>query len=391
MNAREIKPHRLGYGGYEPPIVCLCSGFGLGMYVPGLMIRDRIRGSGVPAVAEVFETIMSEEGLKNVEKSRKAYRKSFEVALAAQRIPTDIRTSVDPEKMGALFRLWQDFRCRRFICMSGHWVFVLNEYKKIIGDQIEADFLYVDASLAPSWRQLKKLLPSYADGYNEISLYDSEKLTIERFVSTGVDPIPYSARNGRLVVHGGGWGFGRTDSAVVALEEQGFKLDVVCHELVKDLSPRNDRRFYMDDPGWRAWHLDDKGEIGFPPFAKIYSGTEPTFKQASVQQGLYEIIREDNAIVSKPGGGTLLDSFATATPLIMLVPFGPHEVSNAKIWSTCGFGLFFEDWARTNFPMEALEEMHRNLVKSRANVVDYVSELLERSKLSLSGQRSTLC
>ncbi|MFF8914745.1 hypothetical protein ACF08M_15855 [Streptomyces sp. NPDC015032] len=47
-------------------------------------------------------------------------------------------------------------------------------------------------------------------------------------------------------------------------------------------------------------------------------------------------------MVSKPGGGTLLDLLRSATPFALLEPSGEHEVHNAQLW--CDLGLECARW-----------------------------------------------
>ncbi len=78
--------------------------------------------------------------------------------------------------------------------------------------------------------------------------------------------------------------------------------------------------------------------------------------------------------MSKPGGGTLLDSLWSATPAVLLEPFGAHEQRNADLWIQLGYGISFEDWQNQGFAPEVLQELHEALLK--ADVPDYSRELL---------------
>lgn len=55
-------------------VTILCSGFGLGFYVPGLLMERRFTALGIQAEIEVFETLMSDS--KNSRQTTAAKRTS---------------------------------------------------------------------------------------------------------------------------------------------------------------------------------------------------------------------------------------------------------------------------------------------------------------------------
>jgi len=355
-------------------VVILCSGFGLGFYIPGLLISATLRRAGIPTSVEVFESLMSREKLQMVERNRQAYHQNFRVALASQKVPGDTRDSWDAVAMDALLSAWQRQGCRHFMCLSGHWVHVLDQYRERMGHEvIHADLLYLDAELTPSWKWLRQLKPDYAHGYREVRLYDD---SIRYCVNTNSGPpLPYEQRSRRLVVHGGGWGIGTFQERIPSLEGSGYALDIVCYASTEAAVSSPTRRYLMDDPDWRTWHRDGKGELTFPPFGEIAAPSQAgSFRTQSGCHGLHAFIREALGIVSKPGAGTLIDSFAAATPLVLLEPFGPHEERNSHVWQAAGFGVPFAQWAKSGYSMSMLEELHKNLIAKRGAVKDYAED-----------------
>jgi UDP-N-acetylglucosamine:LPS N-acetylglucosamine transferase len=75
-------------------------------------------------------------------------------------------------------------------------------------------------------------------------------------------------------------------------------------------------------------------------------------------------VRGAKAVISKPGGGTLLDSLAAATPVVLLAPWGTPEASNGALWEALGFGIEFERWRETEFDDRVLEALHHNLLEA---------------------------
>jgi len=355
-------------------VVLLCSGFGLGFYIPGILIAEKLKRLGVVTEVEVFESLLPENKIAMVEKSRQAYQASFRVALASQKIPADIRQSWDAGAVELLLARWSKEDCRHFICLSGHWVYVLDLYRQMrLDKEIHVDLLYLDADLSPSWKQLRKFKPDYAEPYQAVGLYDHARKEVRYSIDMNVEPpLPYSARSGRLVVHGGGWGIGTFNEYVPELERAGYGLDIVCYARPDSVAGPSGRRYYLDDPTWRTWHRNEGGRHTFPPFAELASDSGAIlFKPQFKCHGLHRVIRKAMAIVSKPGAGSLIDSFGSATPLIMLEPFGPHEEANAEIWAASGFGIQHHQWAAAGYPISTLEKLHANLTEQRAKVEDY--------------------
>jgi UDP-N-acetylglucosamine:LPS N-acetylglucosamine transferase len=86
---------------------------------------------------------------------------------------------------------------------------------------------------------------------------------------------------------------------------------------------------------------------------------------------LYDVIRFNQAIISKPGGCTLIDSLASATPVILLEPYGYAEVRNSEIWQRLGYGISYPDWQASGYSMEVLARLQNNLLNRAQRGIDY--------------------
>ncbi len=100
-------------------VTILCSGFGLGFYTPGLLMQAGLRRLGVETAIHVFENVLPESARLKVDKSRKAYHDNFAVALMSQKVPQDMRNSLDLAAMEVLLTRWMEEDRRHFICLSG--------------------------------------------------------------------------------------------------------------------------------------------------------------------------------------------------------------------------------------------------------------------------------
>lgn len=361
-------------------VTILCSGFGLGFYVPGLLLERKLHALGLQAEIEVFETLMPDAKKEQTDNSRKAYQQSFAVALTSQKIPSDIRSSLDEKAVEQLLQQWQQEERKRFIVLSGHWVHVMDQYRAMAGFPVEAELLYIDAELSPSWKNLRRLNPGYAEGYREIHMYDLENRAIRYRIDAGPEkPLPAAARNGRLVVHGGGWGIGTFREKFAALEAAGYELDIAAYS-IQEIGPAiQGRRYYMNDPQWRTWKRDDSGQYTFPPFAEVTGQDTDRFPPCNQYKGgMFGVIRQASAVISKPGGGALIDSLASGTPLVLLDPFGPHEQINSDLWVELGYGLRYNEWAESGFDREALSRIAGHLQSAQGKYADYASSYAEQ-------------
>lgn len=262
-------------------------------------------------------------------------------------------------------------------------MYVLDEYRKRRDDRpIQADLLSLDADLSPSWRSLRKIHPEYAERYHEVRLYNLDALSVNYAIDTNLGPpVEEAARDDRLVIHGGGWGIGTYRDFVAQIAAAGYATDLVCYRHAEvDLQTKSSR-LLMDDPAWRTWHRDNGGRHMFPPFSQVTVSAPTTFQPQTQCNGLHRIIRQARAVVSKPGAGTLIDSLAAATPIILLEPFGPHEEANARVWIANQFGFGFQSWAQAGFPREWLIAAHQHLMAARERIRDYSESFLERFPL----------
>ncbi|ONI72112.1 hypothetical protein BWI15_18710 [Kribbella sp. ALI-6-A] len=337
----------------------LTSGVALGVHVPGLLLADRIREQGGTAYVSVLERLMPPQTLETTARSKQAFHRDFRVALAGQKLARNAAVSVDPAAVDQLFADWQRRGITRFVVLSGFWLTLLEQYVAKHGP-VAVDVCHVDSVRSPSFDKAGATsLP-----LRHVWLADADGGGVPCSIPVTRDaPVPWAERDRRLLVHGGGWGMGTYRERAGELLSVGFELDVIAYEQ-GDLSTSG-VRYFMIDPDWHPW-LDD----GYPPFGPAGQG----FVQRTGHHGSFDLCRQALASVSKPGGGTLLDSLWSATPLVLLEPFGAHERRNADLWISLGYGISFEDWQRKDFAVEVLEELHTALLA--ADVPDYSKELL---------------
>ncbi|NEA33883.1 hypothetical protein [Streptomyces sp. SID13031] len=344
-------------------IEILTSGVALGVHVPGLLLADRLKEQGGTANVSVLERLLPADTLATTARSRQAFHRNFRIALAGQKLARDASVSTEEAAVEALLDSWHGRVVSRFVVFSGFWLPLVERYVAQYGE-VPVDVCHVDSVQSPSF---DKAGPTSLP-VQHIWLADADNLTIPCSIPVSREqPVPWKDRDQRLLVHGGGWGMGTYRERADDLLQAGFELDMVAYE-DRDLSTEG-VRYFMIDPDWHPW-LDD----GYPPFGEVVAGNQTAFHQRTGHHGSFDLCRQALATVSKPGGGTLLDSLWSATPAVLLEPFGAHEQRNADLWIELGFGVAFEQWQQKGFAVEVLEELHEALVA--ADVPDYSQALL---------------
>ncbi len=363
----------------EKNFIVLGGGPGLGFYIPGLILHKQLLRNNYFSKIYAYENLIREDKRANFITAKVSFHRNFKYALISQRLTKDVSDHLDPGLTEALFNEWDNISDKYFMVFSGFWTTILEKYIQQTSDTVQIDLCHVDAALSSSWKLVKDPLPFS----RHVWFFNWEQKEISYFIDINdQEPVPYHNRKNRLLIHGGGWGIGKYKDTISLLEKSGYGMDILNYEyddLENGSSDAN--RYFMIDPDWHHWLKDENGELSFPPFAEIQKGEIPEFKKDQEYPEIYDILRHNKAIISKPGAGTLLDSLSSATPLVILEPFGDYEQNNGQLWERYGLGIRFNEWAEANYSSEILEELHHNLVRIRKQTKNYLEELLCDLKL----------
>ncbi|WTW93985.1 hypothetical protein OG216_11570 [Streptomycetaceae bacterium NBC_01309] len=345
----------------------LTSGIALGVHVPGVLLANRLRASGVPAAVTVLESLLTAPKQARAEANRAVFHADFRLARAGHRVVRAPTEDVDPAGLDALFARWDAEQPERFVVFSGFWIPLLRRYEEHAATPMAVDLCHVDSVDSPSFRS-----PA-PQAWRTVRLADAAHRTLPTTIPpTGLEPVPWHERldDSRVLAHGGGWGMGTYRDCAATLSASGIAVDVVVHDPADPL-PRGpgDRRFAID-PAWHPWH-----DGGLPPFAELGPTGDGVYRRGEDHHASFALVRHAIAVAGKPGGGTLLDSLHAATPLILLDALAPHEERNARLWLDLGFAVAFRDWLDAGSPLAPLEEAHRRLAAARPGVPDYSRHL----------------
>jgi hypothetical protein len=352
----------------RPPVTILTSCVGLGLYIPALLIERRLGRLGFAADVEAIEGYYTPARQRAHIAHRDAHHASFALAQLAHRMARSVEHCLDRAKVAALLERWRAERRRHFIVWAGFWLPVIEQYREAARDlDIEVDRCRIDAVVSASFKVHRDL----DDGGSEIWLWNwNERRIVHELPVTDSPPVPFVERDDRLVVHGGGWGIGTYRDAASELAKTRYALDIVIHDAAERPAARNTDRALMLDPSWQPWGSGGGASRAFPPMVEVGERAAIALDAGREGHPMHGVIRAAKAIVSKPGGCTLIDSLAAATPVVLLEPYGYAEESNARLWEHLGFGISFASWRATGCDRGILGRMHENIV-ARTRGVDY--------------------
>jgi hypothetical protein len=357
-------------GAGDAPVTVLTSAVGFGTYVPALLNQRALREVGVPAELEVIEGWFAAPSRARHLAHKAAFREDFRLAIVANRMPQNVQGCLDLARVDALLARWADERRSRFIVWSGFWFPVLERYLTRVAGRalaLDLDLCRIDAVVSASFR-IQRPLP--AAQVRDIWLWNWAEKRLGWYIPVGAAaPIPYDARAPRLVVHGGGWALGNYTRVLPELAGTPFALDVLTPEQTnfgasqatwpgrgaadRLFSPRSD---------WHPWQRDADEAFVFPPLREMGPDGPRHCLPNQQLHPAHQLVREARAVVSKPGGGTLIDSLASATPVVLLEPYGDAEARSADLWEHLGFGIRYERWRATGFDPGVLARLHQNLL-----------------------------
>lgn len=345
-------------------ITILCSGITLGVYTPAVIFERQLQLKGCKTTIEVFENLFSTEKREEIKELKSACHKSFGFAKMAQRMAKDNNVkNAETASVDELLKSWFKESRSVFLVFSGFWMPIIKKYQTLYQmKDLDVYILHMDAVLSSSWKPYSEHL----ENYKHIWLFKWPDNEIPCYLQVGDQyPLNFNDRESRLIIHGGGWGIGTYKSKIQKLNEIGLEMDILAYE-DEDIVDNDRNDYYIIDPEWCPWEKNELGVYNFPPLAKYQEEGNLLLSEISNQYpAVYNLIRNKKAIISKPGGGTLVDSFSSATPLIMLEPFGDYEEKNASLWSNLGIGIYYESWVNSNYSFQLLEELHSRILELR--------------------------
>lgn len=340
----------------ENKIKILTSAMGLGTYIPALHISDYLNRNNYLADVEVFERFFDESALDKYTAAKSMFQSSYKAAVLGHKLAAKkLNFILDDITTDRILNKWKEDFIDTFIILSGSWTSIVNRYMDY-SPKAKAVIVHMDVGTAPSWKDFNNQNGRF------IELWPIDEKGVNYIVDNHFDEILKTdpeAEQDRLFLHGGGWGMG---TYMNRLEELSAILPNPMITVINDKKEYrigNNTAYYMIDPDWKPWLKNKDAAFDYPHMYKVADDMERIINDHS--NGLYGLYHSCCGIISKPGGGTLMDSLITATPVIFLEPIAEHEKVNEKIWVESGFGLPYEAWIQSEDPMKALHVMKENL------------------------------
>ncbi len=336
----------------------LCSGIALGVYIPGLLLRDALEPD-IKAEIFVLENLFPENLQDNIIRNKEAFHSSMRIATKGHQKVTDLSSNCSDKELERLFDYWVNKEIQEFILISGYWQAIIEKFKTIYPNyQINVECIHMDAVMANSWSNSKNTKLSC----NHYQLFDGENNKINFTISQKSNVKLFKEREDRVLLHGGGWGMGDYEEAIRCLLDRNLMINRVIYykKEHKNLLNQSLVLLYLDEE-WKPWVRNKDGEYTYPRMIELKEKKEMNISRDS----LYGNVK---AIVSKPGGGTLLDSLEYQIPIIFVGSLGYWEEKNAELWIDLGLGMWFDEWKQKDFSFLVLEETHERIKKMKAKI-----------------------
>jgi hypothetical protein len=357
-------------------VAILTSGMALGHYIPALNLHRRLRAAGTRSKVYVFERYKSADAQRKILASRDVFQSSFRKALIARKLH-GVLDAVDLCPTESFLAEWSSRDIGTFVVMSGQWCEYVAQFCRGRRPIPRIELLHIDSVDSPSWAAARRAAERLTDiGAAHTWLISHAGNAIRAHIAPGAHPsVAWAKRRKKVVAHGGGWSVGTFQTLIPRIASAGIEVFALLGSQPRPTEITRNVIYFSTRRDWVPWLAPCRSP--FPPVESVQATVPPGFRRGRTHAAL-ALARDAIAIVSKPGGSTLLDSLGAATPLILLEPWGEHEAKNAKLWIDRGLGVSFDDWAASGFSLDVLEGIHENLVEMRGNVADYAEELLAR-------------
>lgn len=350
-------------------IAILTSGMGLGTYIPAITIQKNLKSSGINSNLFVYESLFTKRAIENYENYKVLFHHDMRATIAGHKMPVKNETSaLDHDLYENLLNEWHEKNIDKFLVLSGHWIHILSTYSE--EKYITVECLRLDCNDTPSWKSFKQQdNPSYHTTW----LFDMKGGNLQYKITVDSEVVDFAHREDFFYLHGGGWGMGDYSKKITELNKN-LCVTLYQQEDIDNMIIKDNLKYYYLDALWHPWHKDKKGEYTYPP---KYLVDLQTKKMILCEKGnlAYEITADALGIISKPGGGTIVDSISSATPMIFLPHISEHERVNAQVFTDKNLAISFEEWENSGFQKQILLDIHLRLKEQANKAIEYTEYL----------------
>ncbi|KZN64657.1 hypothetical protein [Pseudoalteromonas luteoviolacea] len=342
-------------------VLILTASSGLGSFAPAFRLRSYLRAQGATTHFYCIEQLFDEYAIQRHQQTRDHCRANFRKALLLQKVVEqggiDLKSIIDPDKFDTMLHIWLQQKFTRCIVFSGFWVSALAEMTTGYSPTTKIDAVHMDAVLSSSWLHAKAHSQAVQASIRDIYLYKKNSKRV--FTLYPVEQsLDWRSRSPRVLGHGGGWQMGDLAALSARLNREAIYSDMIL-PADKGVVSSPYQRILTTEPNYHPWeNLDKLPDLTILPEAN--SNKSPS------SINFEQLARSAPAIITKPGGASLLDSINFATPLVLLPAFGEYEKQNANTWLSLGFAVTVEQWQESGYSFDMLKKLHNNLLNHSA-------------------------
>lgn len=351
-------------GIHNGTVAILSSRLGFGQYIPSLLLLQQLKTAGINATLHFVEDGYAADKKATFEQTKAAFNGNPHLAKVAARLQLNKAGLIDPAVKASWLTGWQTAQCTSFLCFSGYWAEVLLAYADV--RDIDISCIIMDAAPSPVWD------PLFNDARVQVTRYPLFELHTGSFhyklgIPQPLPILPLEERPAQVLAHGGGWAIFQPVQ-LSAIHHAGLQVNCIVND-AKDATA----------PGIHyLLNLPPKAEERqFPGLESLHDHTRFT---ATDHHPALDWMAASRAVISKPGGMTVLDALITATPLVFLQSIGSHEQANRSLCLQLGIGMDWEDWAATGYALTPLLQMHNILLDIHKKTPDLVPLLVRQLK-----------
>ncbi|UXI00494.1 hypothetical protein [Photobacterium sp. TY1-4] len=356
-------------------IAILTASSGLGSFVPAVALSKWFQRQQRSVRFYALEQLYTPQALVRLEKTKAQCRRSLRTALLTQRwlshSPGSIRKAIDADKWQAFKAQWQHCPPEHVFLFSGFWLSFISELQAAQGARTTGENqpvyhgVHVDVTTSLSWQ------PGEIGGLKHHHLLAEGD---EQFLVPPPPVVDWAQRESRVAVHGGGWDIGDLDACIAMLRSRYTLLLGQSSLADADADADAENWQLLTEPDWLPWQHGCVAGGQYPAQTLLGQTETRTGEQSRAinarcpdEPPFQQLLSRCRALITKPGGASLIDSMATATPLVLLPPFGDYEAANGRAWISRGFALSFDDWKAQGFAQAPLYRCHQALLAMRGN------------------------
>ncbi|MDK1290676.1 hypothetical protein [Pseudoalteromonas umbrosa] len=342
---------------HSEEVLILTASSGLGSFAPALRLSTFLREQGAKTSIYCLEQLFDEVALTKHQATRARCSADFRTAILLQKVVeqggADLNQVIDPDKLATMVHLWQQTKFTRCIVFSGFWLSILAMVSRECVPVGSVDAIHMDAVPSSSWLHGQGAMHQLDIDVRDLYLFKENRSAVHHLYPVS-EPLEWEARSSRVLCHGGGWQMGNLMALSESLNREAIHSDMIVSADAA-LSSSTYQRVFKTDPNYQPW-------LSIEALPELKLCAEPSDDKSQRRFEFDQLAKSAAAIITKPGGASLLDSLNFATPLILLPAFGEYEERNACTWQSLGFAVTFDQWQASDYSYELLHTLHNNLL-----------------------------